>query len=1818
MMNFSTSLIRIRYAVGVMLALSAVFAVVIGTSTLQHRDATAQATQPTLSITVTDTEISEVKSGRSFDFTVTASAVETTEVIDVTVTVSGDSALNLPATRTVQVPSGPAERTVTGSITFDSTSATSGKRVVTLSLPSSHNDFVISSTANSAKVTIHDADNSAATGSPVILVREAAGTTADPDKNVKDDTPDDTSDAVFSLGTTAVSGGQVSSGDVLVADLRSIADADGLVSAKGTDKMLGAVKANGRVATTAAGVINDPADTEVGYSWIRILGKDDDTLDADGNGTISTAERDGDGVDTSVGTSAYYTVADGDIGNKIKVKVTIQDDGAQASITPDNTTVENVSSTSVGVPATLSINLTGLSTDVAENAATFNFNVQSTGAIPAGSPLKFNVSLSGAAHLDLDPYVEVTMPANTGAGSDVETSVDFSNRAGMQGKQTVTLSLPSSVSGYRISSTADSVDVTIHDDENSAATGSPSILLLQAPGTDDANVKSVTDDKGTPDDTSDDVTTYSLGTSAVSGGQVASGDRLVADLAAIMDADGLDTAKGVDKALGAVINGRVATDSTGDNLATIDDVNVTYNWVRILGVDDDDPNRPATGDDDDVSAGTSASYTVVDADIGNKLKLEVTISDDGTAKIGALTDTEVVTSASLFVPPTLSIATTTEFITEGVAIAFTVTSNTALAADQDVTVSIDTSKAAGLGLSSSKTVTIDISENTTVATGSLDTTNSVDKDGKRIVVLSLPSSLEGFVISDTASSVTITVHDTTNTAATGKPALRVREAAGTATDADANVKSVTDDNGTPDDASDDTTTYSLGSSPVPAVGTSSGMVLVADLNALGDKDGLDSATGPANGDGQLGVVSSTGRVQTEVDGDVLSSTTTPALDDVAVTYAWKKVNGVKDSTPLAAGDTADEAVSGAGDAPSYTVASTDIGTSIYVEVTFADDADDEQTRSSGPHTKDREKASSDPVEILRTLSVSSTADVAEGAETGIVITVTSDSAVTATGGLTVPVTISGPSDLGLPATVNVTIAKDATTGTATYALSDVAEAQGKREVTLSLPSTVTGYLVSSTANEFKVTVHDNENSEITGTPTILQLGAAVRTAGGNTTPTTDDVWKRQASAITNPTDVAAVGAVLVADLRSLMDADGLVNAIGTDDMLGIVDSDGMVTLDGNLSTSPLPTPDSANDNIVYAWGTVDADGDFTAFTTAVTTPTYTVASGQLGNNISVRVTIRDDAYTTAGNTAHTEEVDSSNSVKAAEAVSFGAAEYVVQEGKTVDIQVKLTNLAGAATTVNLVTTPTEGDLADGLASKSVAFTATDSSQVVVYTAPTDGPGTRSLVVSIDVDEDGVPQGTGLTKYVVGEHGSTTIRITDETDTPPTGDLQLSDTTPTVGQTLTATLKDVSDIDLIDMDRKVRVFWNTFVDKDADGVLVKSEDLSFADDGTVSSTYTVSSNDAGKEILVGMRVWDKAGGTHAFTLRTSPVAALVTDRPDGTAKISRIAPTIRGVTVSGGDTVRLSVDVYGLQNVKDAKLANDVTFNWTVSSGGGLPADKMGNSTVVYTTPSSPRVYTVTASLGSSDCYDSTADAGKEMAGCSASFEVRVRRAAPPQPPEEPAQNPPGEIPSILSDSDGNQYEVFTPEGGGAFVGDGYSISAEAGTVPNNEYIGIRVSDEGAASNAGMTHQRYTLGGNMYMISAVDASNAMISSYELRSAAEVCLPLPSELRTNISDLAIVTINSDGSLTILAASVRLSSAEAHVCGSLSALPASVAVGSAGAPAALPTATPEPEPEIPETGGAAPTSNAGLWILLLGTAIATFGTLLVIARRRASARK
>ena len=81
------------------------------------------------------------------------------------------------------------------------------------------------------------------------------------------------------------------------------------------------------------------------------------------------------------------------------------------------------------------------------------------------------------------------------------------------------------------------------------------------------------------------------------------------------------------------------------------------------------------------------------------------------------------------------------------------------------------------------------------------------------------------------------------------------------------------------------------------------------------------------------------------------------------------------------------------------------------------------------------------------------------------------------------------------------------------------------------------------------------------------------------------------------------------------------------------------------------------------------------------------------------------------------------------------------------------------------------------------------------------------------------------------------------------------------------------------------------------------------------------------------------------------------------EISRIEPGIRGITVSGGDTVTLSVDIYGLQDAKDNGIGG--TFDVDVNGDNETDDDLGSGREADYTASSSPGKYTITASLSDS-------------------------------------------------------------------------------------------------------------------------------------------------------------------------------------------------------------------------------------------------------------
>ncbi len=360
-----------------------------------------------------------------------------------------------------------------------------------------------------------------------------------------------------------------------------------------------------------------------------------------------------------------------------------------------------------------------------------------------------------------------------------------------------------------------------------------------------------------------------------------------------------------------------------------------------------------------------------------------------------------------------------------------------------------------------------------------------------------------------------------------------------------------------------------------------------------------------------------------------------------------------------------------------------------------------------------------------------------------------------------------------------------------------------------------------------------------------------------------------------------------------------------------------------------------------------------------------------------------------------------------------------------------------------------------------------------------------------------------------------------------------------------------------------------------------------------------------------------GATVSFSQFVPAVVELVagSSAAGGAARISRIEPSIRSATVSAGGEVRLSFDVYGRQDILDNDLADGHAFAWDDGGAGGSFKSSDRSNTIIYTAPAASGKHTLTTTSPAGACLG-----GEDFdERCSAKYTITVRRpSAAPEERRLAPKNPTGEIPSVLVDAEGRQYEVLTPEEGGGFDGGDAVLSSDAGVVPNGEIVGVRIDAGDSASNIGKSHHRYSLAGQWYDVIAVDADGAPVSGYSLRAPLRVCLPLPPELRSSIADVAVVSANADDSLTVLAASIRFDGASTSVCANLSELPATVAAGRRGSPADLPTPVPDPEEiETPDTGGAAPPIGALTALLIAGGASAVAGASLAARLRRRRSR-
>ena len=370
---------------------------------------------------------------------------------------------------------------------------------------------------------------------------------------------------------------------------------------------------------------------------------------------------------------------------------------------------------------------------------------------------------------------------------------------------------------------------------------------------------------------------------------------------------------------------------------------------------------------------------------------------------------------------------------------------------------------------------------------------------------------------------------------------------------------------------------------------------------------------------------------------------------------------------------------------------------------------------------------------------------------------------------------------------------------------------------------------------------------------------------------------------------------------------------------------------------------------------------------------------------------------------------------------------------------------------------------------------------------------------------------------------------------------------------------------------------------------------------------------------------ESGISHDFELRMqtgagpSPIAKSSGSARLRIAEVHSIRPTVREVSVRVGDTIALTVDIYDGQEVLDnsipGKPGSKLVFRWedkladgSAGSAGGTFATPNNGRRVTYTAPSSPGRYIVTAEAQPDGVCTSHHEGAAEITDaereqCTATFTIRVSGIpAVPVPRPDPV-DPTGAIPTSMTDDKGGTYTVFTPTKGGTFTGDDITVTAPAGAIPDRTVVGIGATTSDIPTPAPIPGATMSLAGSYYDINAIaDNGEPPIPSYTLNEPATACLPFPQEFRADLSNVVVVQRKSTGDLSILSTKIRSLSGDLTVCGTLTQLPATVAVARLGLVPAPTQTTPTTPADTPDTGATAPSTVALLLTLLTGLVVLT----------------
>ena len=346
-------------------------------------------------------------------------------------------------------------------------------------------------------------------------------------------------------------------------------------------------------------------------------------------------------------------------------------------------------------------------------------------------------------------------------------------------------------------------------------------------------------------------------------------------------------------------------------------------------------------------------------------------------------------------------------------------------------------------------------------------------------------------------------------------------------------------------------------------------------------------------------------------------------------------------------------------------------------------------------------------------------------------------------------------------------------------------------------------------------------------------------------------------------------------------------------------------------------------------------------------------------------------------------------------------------------------------------------------------------------------------------------------------------------------------------------------------------------------------------------------------------------------------------------ISRIEPQIVSATVVTGQQVRLTANVFNMQDTSantrfDLQAGpfatNRPQLQWADGTGDSAFTHTDSPRTVYYTAPATPSTVIVTAEAVPYGVCRGHHTTPAVTSDCIATFTIQVVVPGDTtSPAQSQPQNPIGQIPTSLTDDAGNVYEVATPEQGGRVQDEDCetcpTVTIPIGAVPNQTVIGVRATTHAAASWDQGANSQLVISNLHTRVNAIDRQGKPLTNHRLNIPMQVCVPFPPAFRSRLDSAALFEFADVPSANrLLASDIYTRNGKLTLCGKTDRLPTTLA------PARLGGTEPSHTSESltihpPDAGGSAPAPMIAVIATLAGMfiiAISFVCNRVLVARR------